>query len=302
MKRILAKQIHYKSLINTLRRHPEFAEGKAQLQRMVAELETRENRMSEVLSDISRPVAIFYAEKRQAENEMNESMFRFTNLGRMAAYNKQDETMYALMKTYQEQLHKVSAYSLYLNALHVAELLQTIDTNLAGPDFHNRQLPEFRRQAEAFGTKLTALADQLRRRKTLKQELAALIASTNLFLRDVMDNAVNFVQDLYPAFYREYHLIRQPHERKRRRNKKAKPEVQVTAVQDTPVTQFPVEKQSTVISAEAKPQGIEKPNETTAHVPQVEELVYYEKGNEPENEIPDDYLMQVLELISFQKT
>ena len=129
MKRILAKQTPYKSLINTLRRHPEFAEGKAQLQRMVADLETREHRMSEILSDISRTVAIFYAEKRHAENEMNKSMFRFTNLGRMAAYNKQDETMYALMKTYQEQLHKVSAYSLYLNALHVAELLQTIDTN-----------------------------------------------------------------------------------------------------------------------------------------------------------------------------
>ena len=51
MKRILAKQSHYKSLINTIRRHPEFAEGKAQLQRMVAELESREKRMSEILSD-----------------------------------------------------------------------------------------------------------------------------------------------------------------------------------------------------------------------------------------------------------
>ena len=123
--------------------------------------------------------------------------------------------------------------------------MQTIDTNLAGPDFHNRQLPEFRRQAEAFGTKLTALADQLRRRKTLKQELAALIASTNLFLRDVMDNAVNFVQDLYPDFYREYHLIRRPHERKRRRNKKTQPAAQETSL-----------KSLTVDDAKAKPSPI----------------------------------------------
>jgi hypothetical protein len=190
MKRILAKQTHYKSLINILRRHPEFAEGKAQLQRMVAELESREKRMSEILSDICRPVSIFYAEKCQAEKEMNESMLRFTNLGKMAAYNKQDETLHSVMKTYLEQLYKVSAYRLYLNALNVAELLQTLDTNLGGPEFHSRQLPEFRRQAEEFGTKLTALADQLHRRKALKKELAELIASTNLFLRDVMDNAV----------------------------------------------------------------------------------------------------------------
>ena len=297
MKRILAKQTHYKSLINTLRRHPEFAEDKAQLPRMVAELETRENRMSEILSDICRPVAIFYAEKRQAENEMNKSMFRFTNLGRMAAYNKQDETMYALMKTYQEQLHKVSAYSLYLNALHVAELLQTIDTNLAGPDFHTRQLPEFRRQAEAFCTKLTALADQLRRRKALKQELAALIASTNLFLRDVMDNAVNFVQDLYPDFYREYHLIRQPHERKRRRNKKTQPVTQETSLKSLTVDDAKAKPSPIVASSEARFPRVEKTTDETGCRVLDETLKTDIKENTLAYEVPEGYMEQIEEWI-----
>lgn len=300
MKRILAKQIHYKSLINILRRHPEFAEGKVQLQRMVAELESREKRMSEILSDICRPVSVFYAVKRQAEKEMNESMLRFTNLGRMAAYNKQDETMYSVMKTYLEQLYKVSAYRLYLNAIHVAEVLQTLDTNLGGPDFHSMQLPAFRTQAEDFGAKLTALAEQLLRRKALRKELAELIASTNLFLRDEMDNAVNFQQDSYPDFYREYHLIRQPHERKRRRSRKVQPEAQEANLKLLHVNQEPVKLPELVSPVIAKPQQIEMPVEKAQ--PLAVKPFKTEPDNALEYEIPDGYIEKVIELIFVQTT
>jgi hypothetical protein len=302
MKRILAKQFHYKSLINILRRHPEFAEGKAQLQRMVAELESREKRMSEILSDICRPVSIFYAVKRQAEKEMNESMFRFTNLGRMAAWHKQDETMYTVMKKYQEQLYKVSTYRLYLNAINVAELLQTLDTNLGGPDFHSRQLPAFRRQAEEFGTKFIALANQLHHRKALKKELSELIASTNLFLRDEMDNAVNFLQDSNPGLYREYYLIRQPHERKRRTTKKSLPVAQETDIKKVQVNHVPSPKQVAITAPETKLLLNEKSVEKACPTPLQKNLVIDEAIKVLENGIPKDYFMQVLELISLQKT
>jgi hypothetical protein len=298
MKRILAKQTHYKSLINTLRRHPEFAEEKAQLQRMVAELESREKRMSEILSDICRPVSIFYAVKRKTENEMNESMFRFTNLGSMAAYNKQDEAMYSVMKTYQEQLHKVSTYRLYLNALNVAELLQTLDTNLGGPDFHNSQLPAFRRQAEEFGVKLEALANQLLRRKALRKELAELIAATNLFLRDEMDNAINFLQDSNPGLYREYHLIRQPHERKRRKSKKTQPVIQETQSASVPINRVKATITVPVTPPETKPLFVEKAIEKTATPPMAEELFMTLDEHTIEDGIPDGYMAQILELIS----
>ena len=69
MKRIITKQNHYKSLLNTINRHPEFAEGKSQLQGMIVELEARERRISGIISDIFRPVSFFYAVKQQAELE-----------------------------------------------------------------------------------------------------------------------------------------------------------------------------------------------------------------------------------------
>lgn len=300
MKRILAKQNHYKSLINTFSRHPEFAGGKTQLQHLVAELESREKRMSEIITDISRPVSCFYSAKQQAEQEMNKSMYRFTGLGKLAAYHKQDETKYTMLKTYQEQLHKVSAYRLYLNAIHVAEVLQTLDTNLGGPDFHSRQLPAFRTQAEDFGAKLTALAEQLLRRKALRKELAELIASTNLFLRDEMDNAVNFQQDSYPDFYREYHLIRQPHERKRRRSRKVQPEAQEASLKLLHVNQEPVKLPELVSPVIAKPQQIEMPVEKAQ--PLAVKPFKTEPDNALEYEIPDGYIEKVIELIFVQTT
>ena len=297
MKRILAKQTHYTSLIHIIKRHPEFAEGKSQLLQLISDFESREKRISEILSDIWRPVSIFYAVKRQSEIEMNEAMYRFTNLGKLTAFNKHDETLYTIMKTYQEQLYKVSAYQLYLNALHTAELLQPFEPSFTGPVFKSRQLPEFRKQAEEFGVKLTDLADQLRRRKSLKKELAQLIADTNLFLRDQLDHAVNYFQDSYPDFYREYHLIRQPHKRKRRSSKKNQEEMPETNPKMVPIVQATVRAPETATPAETKLQLIEKSTENKVP-PQVEEII----ANEPEeyafeNEIPANYMSDVSELI-----
>ena len=270
------------------------------MQHLVAELESREKRMSEIITDISRPVSCFYSAKKQAEQEMNKSMYRFTSLGKLAAYHKQDETMYTMLKTYQEQLHKVSAYRLYLNAINVAEVLQTLDTNLGGPDFHSRQLPAFRTQAEDFGAKLTALAEQLLRRKALRKELAELIASTNLFLRDEMDNAVNFQQDSYPDFYREYHLIRQPHERKRRRSRKVQPEAQETSLKLLHVNLEPVKLPELVSPVIAKPQQIEMPVEKIQS-PAVQPVII-KPDNALDYEIPDGYIEKVIGLIFVQTT
>jgi len=297
MKRILAKQTHYTSLINTIKRHPEFAEGKPQLLQLVSDFESRGKLITEILSDIWRPVSIFYAVKRQSELEMNEAMYRFTNLGKLTAFNKHDETLYTIMKTYQEQLYKVSAYQLYLNALHTAELLQPFEPSFTGPVFKSRQLPEFRKQAEEFGVKLTELADQLRRRKSLKKELAQLIAGTNLFLRDQLDHAVNYFQDSYPDFYREYHLIRQPHKRKRRSCKKNQADLPETNLKMVPIVHTAVRKPEPATSAEKKLQLIVKPIENKVP-PQVEEILAHEPEEYVfENEIPANYMSDVSELI-----
>jgi len=291
MKRIITKQNHYKSLLNTINRHPEFAEGKSQLQGMIVELEARERRISGIISDIFRPVSFFYAVKQQAELELNQEMLRFTSMGELVAVHKKDDTMHYIMKKYQSQLYKVSAYKLYCNAISVADILEKVETNHTGTDFTSRQLPEFRKQAEAFGVKLTTLADQLLHRKVLKKELAALIASTNLLLREQLDHAVNFFHDTYPDLYREYMLIRKPHNRKRRTTKKDQPQPKavIHSIQAlTPSPAIPEPKQKVT---ETKPVQ-------TAQLPVIIPIISGELNPEIENQIPADYLAHISKLIS----
>lgn len=225
MKRILAKQKHYQSLLNTFRNHPEFAEGKLLVEKYIAELELRQRRIAAILSDILKPVSFFYSVKQNAEQQLNNEMLAFTRLGCLSASFTDDSSMYFIMKKYQMQLHKISAYKLHLNAIHVADMLQKVESSLAGPDFHTKKLPAFRKQAEEFGRQLDKLKDELFRRKALRKELASLIAGTNTLIRDVFDTSVSTCQETCSEFYREYMLLRHPKPRKRRMVRKVQPEI-----------------------------------------------------------------------------
>lgn len=225
MKRIITKQHYFKSLLNVVNQHATVFEGKRGLQSIKTDFEYRVRRISEIISDISRPVSIFYRPKQYAEERLNYAMKVMTGMGCMAASINGDAPMLAIMHAYNAQLNKVSAYRLYVNAMHVTEELKKVHVDTAGKDFHEKKLPAFRQQVKEFGVMLETLSDQLRRRKSLKIELATLIADTNRFLRYQMDAIVRFNSADYLDFYREYMLIRREHKRKRPSAGKTQPEV-----------------------------------------------------------------------------
>lgn len=225
MKRNIAKQNYYKLLLHVMHKYEGVFEGKQELQSIKTDFEFRVQRISEILSDISRPVSIFYSPKRYAEEKLNYTMKIMSGMGCMAASINDDATMLKVMQAYIAQLNKVSAYRLFVNARHVADLLKNVHVDIVGRDFLDKKLPAFRQQVQSFGTILDLLSDRLRRRKALKIELAQLIAGTNLFLRNETDAIVRFNAAEYPDFYREYLLIRYKQRRKRSLAGKSQPEM-----------------------------------------------------------------------------
>jgi hypothetical protein len=289
MKRILAKHKHYKSLLDTFHNHPEFAEGKPIIEQYIDELVSNERRISEILSDIIRPVSFFYSVKRNAEKKLNADMLVYTSLGCMVASRNNNNTLYHIMSTYRMQLHKVSAYRLYLNAMHVAEMLQQVETSVAGPDFHTKKLPAFHKQAEEFGRKLDELKDQLLHRKVLRKELAVLIASTNILLHDVLDTAARGLQDTYPDFYREYMIVRHPKPRKRRTAKKSTTEV-IPEIQVVP-------DRATAQSTDKVVHPIETEPVQPANTADASKEIGKNTDAVKEDSVPDEFIAQVTDLI-----
>lgn len=213
MKRILAKQTHYKSLLAVVNKHAMVFEGKSGLMKIRTDFEYRVTRISEIIRDINRPVSIFYRVKKIAEARMNESMVKMISMGILSAAIENNEVKMKTMRDFKSQLKKVSAFRLLLNAKYVAGELKNVQSASAGEDFHTEKLPAFIQQVEDFETVLNNLSDQLLRRKMLRKELARLIADTNVFLRESLDAVVRFNSGGNPDFYRDYMVFRKEKKR-----------------------------------------------------------------------------------------
>jgi hypothetical protein len=217
MKRTLKRLEHYTSLRHVMENHPEVFEGKSALLEAKAEFEQRLNRLSEIVAELSVLLFTIYNPKKVAERELNEAMLRMTSLGCLEAHIRKDTVMLAAMKSYKSQVRKVACSTLYYNALQTVKLLESVSSSIAGKDFHSLVLPAFSRQVKEFGRELEKEAAQLQRRKLLRNELAALIASTNLLLHEQFDNLAFIMKLKYPVYYLDWTVLRGDGSRKRRK-------------------------------------------------------------------------------------
>ncbi|HOW32560.1 MAG TPA: hypothetical protein PLP88_13430, partial [Bacteroidales bacterium] len=224
MKRNLNRLYHYNSLLRVMNSHPEVFCGRSALLEAKAELERRTGRLSEIISELSSPLCLVYSRKKVVERELNEAMIRMTNLGCLDAHLHNDATMYAVMKTYRSQVRKVACRTLYYNAMHTARLLRGTSTATVGKDFLTVTLPAFTIQVAEFGRVLEEEAAALQRRKVLRSEMAALVASTNKFLHEQFDTMAHVMIHKHPDYYSEWVVLRGDGSRKRRKTNPAKSE------------------------------------------------------------------------------
>jgi len=147
-----------------------------------------------------------------------------TNLGCLDAHLRSDATMLAVMKAYRSQLRKVSCCTLYYNARHTARMLRGVSTSVTDKNFHSVALPAFSIQVAELGRVLEEEAAALQRRKVLRSEMAALIATTNKFLHEQFDTLAFVMAVKHPEYYREWVVLRGDGSRKRRKTTRAKEE------------------------------------------------------------------------------
>ncbi len=221
MKRIIAKQNYYKALNHIMAQHPEVFNGREMIEATRQEFERRIGRVSEIVSELTRPVAFVYSGKRIAEQKMNGIMDRITSLGSLEANLSDDAAMEQFMTGCRAQIGKVSARRMYFNALNVAEELGKIEHSCMGKKLHETILPGFIRDVEEFGAALDRQAEQLNHRKMIRRELAELLASANLFIKWQLDGIALYFSDDYPDFYSEWISVRGDGSRKKRRKKAA---------------------------------------------------------------------------------
>lgn len=274
MKRIIAKHIQYNSVLHVLSKHQEATASIAALKQYAGTLNTRIGRMSQILSEISVPVSLLYSCKQNAGNNMITAIKKYASLGLLIASAKNDEVMMVHVKICLSQLRKVSSYRMMQNAFQLVKILEAHQSELAGYGISINHLNEFKVLAQEFGKEMETLSNKLLRRKSLRSELAALIAGTNEMLHFNMDAMVAILRNKYPAFYREYMLIRKPYPRKKRTVKK-----KATASETLPLAvTLPIQ-----ISQESKP-----------IIKEVEELITVTFTQDDEALIPESFLVELI--------
>lgn len=261
MKRILDKYNHYKSVLHVLDKHKEVTADIPVLNQNIATLSNRVERIRQILHEISVPVSVLYAKKKNAERNMILATERFASLGILVASHKKDEVIRALMRLALSQLRKVSGFRMLHNALQVAGVLEANKALLPAYGVTDSILMEFRDQINAFRSETETLKVQLFRRKSMRRELASLIADTNKMLFISFDSVAEVLSKKHPDFYREYKLIRKPNPRKKRTVRKKDPATAViTAAEVKPVQTAPLKKPLVIEPEEPNPATVDVNN------------------------------------------
>lgn len=208
MNKEIARHQKYRSIIRVFNNHNTLIDGKTEIQNALQLLEQKNDRISELISNLVVPVTLVYSPRRESNSTLREKLRRVTGLGILIAQKNNDLKLLESMKTYKKLALKCSAYKLYENALRVSEAITQYATDAGDYGFTAEELSNFSNMVTAFGDTLTDTGNQLNDRKAGHSELDDLFADCNKILSKNLDPFAVFVATSYPEFYREYTLLR----------------------------------------------------------------------------------------------
>jgi hypothetical protein len=113
-----------------------------------------------------------------------------------------------MYKGYKKQASRSNAWGLYHTSLQVADELAKAGTQAADAGLSSAELAAFKKQVDDFGLLIESTATELKDRKSARQERDTLTTENIAILRYQLVPYANLVQELFPAFYRDFKIAR----------------------------------------------------------------------------------------------
>ncbi len=207
-----------------------FAE-KPEVQAARTAFDSNNDKIGDIFSQLLRPVAMVRNPKQDSERRMRRSLSQMVGIGLTLATSQDNQTLLAMLKSYDLQWRRCPAYQLYEISLHVHDELGKLQEIASGNGLTAEKLVAFKLKVQEYGETLDTNNFLLGDRRKSRLDLKILIKDNNQLLRMQLDTFVRFSEDDHPSLYSSYMFLR------KRKQGKSKPGIPV---------EYPVEITGTV--------------------------------------------------------
>jgi len=204
----------YKALYEILNQYPEAFEGEALAS--VQALGTLNDRLSNLTSNLTRPVNLVYQNRSSNRETFMASLQSAVKLGLAIARKTGNSTLEATALNYRKRLSRTSDQKLYEMAVHLKELLLPHSALLGVLGNQPDLMQHFSDSFQDFSLALSNTGLSLNERKSGRSELNELLSQCNLLLLHELDGLVEIRKDTFGELYNLYSTMRKP---RRRRSK-----------------------------------------------------------------------------------
>lgn len=202
-----------RTLRRILERYPDAFTGKLTALAALANFGTITDRMAVILTELVKPVSIFFRPKQEMERQLRLWNLNLSGIGMAVARALENAPLLDLMKLYHRQSQRCTSFKLHENAVHIYDELSAIKIEAAKVGLTEQQLEDYLTLIESFSEILESKAEMLNQRKAMRVELGSLLKDTTAILRQQFDPLVQFLAESFPDLSREYKSARRrkPH-------------------------------------------------------------------------------------------
>jgi hypothetical protein len=197
-----------KALQRVNEKYPEVFEGKPELQAANSTFAGNNERITELNSVLARPRPLVFGPKKDLSQKLAVSLSRKAGIGILIATRQNDVPKLNMYKGYKRAASHNNVWNLYQTSLQVATELAKEGEQAADAGLPAEELAAFQSQVEEFGLIIESTDNEVKERKAARQERDTLMAANIGILRYQLEPFANLVQDLYPAFFRDFKIAR----------------------------------------------------------------------------------------------
>jgi len=166
------------------------------------------SQIGEILSQLMRPVSTVRTPKMDSQGRLRKELSKMLGIGISVATTQDNQPLIAILKNYDLQWKRCSAYQLYENALHVYNELSALKATGSVATLTDERLASFQSMVNSFGETLDMTDYRLTDRRKSRQDLRILIKANNKILRMQLDTFMRHLEDDFPEFYGQYMFLR----------------------------------------------------------------------------------------------
>jgi hypothetical protein len=214
MKSVLEKHQEFKAIDFTLGKHNEAFTEKPDVKSARETFAANTSRINEILSQLMRPVSTVRYPKIDSQSRLRRQLSKMIGIGLSLATTQDNKPLISMLRNYDTQWKRCSAYQLYENAMHVHNELAALDEVATGNGLTAEKLAAFKSDIDSFGETLDITGYRLTDRRKSRKDVQELIKANNKLLRFQLDTYIRYLEDEFPALYSEYMFLRK---RKRKR-------------------------------------------------------------------------------------